>query len=215
MMRLITTAAGRGTSVFHLADAFGCQVLGIDLSEENVKAANDEATKRGVADHVRFRLAVGERLPFEDASVDAILCECAFCTFPDKRQAALEFARVLRPGGRLGLSDLIRTADPIPELEGLLSSIACIGDARPVASYVEILQPAGFRVDLIEDQAGALTEMVRQIQGRLLGAEIMVGLKRPNLPNGDFAGARQFAKAALDAICRGKLGYVVICATRG
>ena len=53
------------------------------------------------------------------------------CTFPNKQTAAGEFSRVLKPGGRLGLSDLTRTAGLLPELDGLLSWIACIGDARP------------------------------------------------------------------------------------
>jgi arsenite methyltransferase len=183
--RVLEVAAGRGTSAIYVADSFGCEVVGIDLSEENVAAANEEASKRGVAGRVQFRRADAERLPLEDGGFDAILCECAFCTFPDKNQAALEFARVLRPGGLLGLSDLTRTAKSLPELDGLLSWISCIGDAQPVASYVERLQRGGLRVQQIEDHAEALTAMVRLIQSRLLGAEIMVGLKKLNLPNID------------------------------
>jgi ubiquinone/menaquinone biosynthesis C-methylase UbiE len=56
---------------------------------------------------VSFQLADAERLPFDDC-FDAILYECAFCTFPDKRTAAQEFARVLKPSGRVGISDLTR-----------------------------------------------------------------------------------------------------------
>jgi SAM-dependent methyltransferase len=212
--KVLDVAAGRGTSAFYVADTFSCEVTGVDLSEENVSAANEEALKRGVAARVRFRLADAERLPFEDHSFDAILCECAFCTFPNKRHAGLEFARVLRPGARLGLSDLTRTADSISELDGLLSWIACIGDAQPVESYVETLRAAGFRIEYTEDHRAALIEMVRQIQGRLLGAEIMVVLKKLDLPNVDFSAAKKFAQVALDAVCNGKLGYGVICATR-
>ncbi len=212
--KVLDVAAGRGTSAFYIAETFGCEILGVDLSDHNVRIANEEALNRGVASRVCFKLADAEGLPFPECSFDAILCECAFCTFPNKRRAGLEFARVLRRGGRLGLSDLTRTAEPIPELDGLLSWIACIGDAQPVASYVETLQGAGLTVRDIEDQAEALTDMVRQIQGKLLGAEIMVGLKRLNLPSVDFSAAKRFAQAALNAVHNGKLGYAVICAVK-
>jgi ubiquinone/menaquinone biosynthesis C-methylase UbiE len=118
-------ASGRGTSAFHLAESFGCKVIGVDLSEENVGLATAEAAERGLAGQVSFQLGDAERLPFEDDSFDAILCECAFCTFPSKPVAAHEFYRVLKPGGQLGLSDLTRIETAIPGLEGLLSWIAC------------------------------------------------------------------------------------------
>ena len=54
---------------------------------------------------VRF-LGDAERLPLPDNTFDALVCECAFCTFPDKATAAAEFARVLRPGGRVGITDV-------------------------------------------------------------------------------------------------------------
>ena len=62
---------------------------------------------------------------------------------PNKRTAAAEFSRVRKPEGRLGFSDLTRTDNPLPELDGFLSWIACIGDAQTVESYIETLQRAG------------------------------------------------------------------------
>jgi ubiquinone/menaquinone biosynthesis C-methylase UbiE len=207
-------ASGRGTSAFHLAESFGCKVIGVDLSEENVGLATAEAAERGLAGQVSFQLGDAERLPFEDDSFDAILCECAFCTFPSKPVAAHEFYRVLKPGGQLGLSDLTRIETAIPGLEGLLSWIACVGDALPAERYVATLQQAGFHVSCTEDHSDALVEMVRQIQAKLLGAEIMAGLKKIDLPGVDFATGRQFAQAVLQATRSGALGYVVIAARK-
>lgn len=212
--RVLDVAAGRGTSAFYVAEAFGSEIVGVDFSEDNVKAANEDALRRGVANRVDFRLGDAEKLPFEDACFDAVLCECAFCTFPNKHTAAKEFARVLRPGGHMGLSDLTKTAGPLPEFEGLLSWIACIGDAQPVESYVETLQITGLSVAHVEDHSQALIEMVRQIQGKLLGAEIMDGLKRLDLPNVDLSTGKRFAQAALSAIKGGSLGYAVLCAVK-
>ena len=212
--RVLDVAAGRGTSAFHLAESFGCEVVGVDLSGDNVRLANEEASRRGLADRVNFQLADAERLPFEPDLFDSIVCECAFCTFPNKQTAAGEFFRVLKPGGSLALSDLTRTNAPLPELEGVLAWIACIGDAQPVASYVEILRGAGFKAQHIEDHGYALTHMVQQIQGKLLGVEIAAGLKKIDLPNVNLSDAKRFAQAALDSVRNGKLGYAVIVAAK-
>jgi ubiquinone/menaquinone biosynthesis C-methylase UbiE len=173
-----------------------------------------ETAQRGPAGQISFQLGDAERLPFGDETFDAIICECAFCTFPSKTIAALEFYRVLKPGGQLGLSDLTRTETTIPGLEGLLSWIACIGDALPAERYVAILQQAGLQVPLVEDYSDALIEMVQQIQARLLGAEVMAGLRKIDLPGVDFAAGRQFAHAALQATRSGALGYAVIAARK-
>src|SRR5258708_28107025 len=71
--RVLDVAAGRGTSAFHLAQWFGCEVVGVDLSEDNVKLATEEASTRGVANRVSFRLADAEKLPFDADTFDAIL----------------------------------------------------------------------------------------------------------------------------------------------
>jgi SAM-dependent methyltransferase len=212
--RVLDVAAGRGTSAFHLAQSFGCEVVGIDLSEANVKLATEEAVMRGVANRVTFQCADAEGLPFEAHTFDAILCECAFCTFPNKQTTAGGFFRVLKRGGRLGLSDLTKNAGPHPELAGLLSWIACIADAQPVESYKAALTRAGLTIEDVEDQSHALNEMVLQIRGKLLGAEIMAALKKIDPPNLSFSDARHFAQVALTALNDGKLGYVVIVAVK-
>ncbi len=211
---VLDVACGRGTSAFHLAEAFGCRVVGVDLSEENVGMATAEAERRNLSGEVRFQTGDAERLPFDENIFDSIICECAFCTFPSKQIAAKEFLRVLKPGGRLGFSDLTGPEEAIPELEGLLAWIACIGDALPLNGYAGILRTAGFHIENIEDHSRELTEMVLQIQGKLLGAEIMAALKKIDLPGIDFATGRRFARAALDATRQAKLGYAIISAKK-
>ena len=109
--RVLDVACGQGVSAIHIADAFGCEVVGIDYSNENVARANQSARKRGVYERVRFERGDSERLFFDDRSFDAIICECAFCTFPDKAAAAREFIRVLKQDGRVGLSDMSRAVE--------------------------------------------------------------------------------------------------------
>ncbi len=207
---LLDVASGKGTSAYAVAERFGCRVIGIDLSEANVAEANAQAVKRGLSDRVQFTLADAEELPFEPSGFDAILCECAFCTFPDKTKAASEFSRVLRAGGRVGISDLTRVPDPLPELDGLLAWIACIGDAQPLERYAAWLVGAGFCVEAGITRNDCLHKMVEQIRGKLLLADIMIGLKKLQLPGLDIRQAKEFATAAKRAIESKKLGYALL-----
>ena len=212
--RVLDVASGNGTSAFFLAEKFGCSVIGVDYGKHNVATANAAATERGVSSRVRFDQADAEQLPFVDSSFDAAICECAFCTFPDKPQAAREFARVLRPGGMVGISDLTRAGELSKELDGLLAWIACIADAQPIEEYVRCFRDAGLTPRTTETHENVLIDMVRQIQGKLLGVEIMAGLKKIDLPGLDLIAAKQMATAALAAIHKGQLGYTIIVSQR-
>jgi arsenite methyltransferase len=208
--RVLDVASGKGESAIFLAQRFGCRVVGVDFGSQNVKEASSKATETQVDHLVSFVEGDAERLDFPDAGFDAVICECAFCTFPDKRAAASEFARVLRPGGRVGMSDLTRSGPLPPDLDGLLAWIACIADARPVEEYAGYLEGAGLEVSTIEAHNNALAEMSRDVQGRLLGIELMVKLKKLDLPGADFEQAKQLARAAATAIEQGLLGYSLI-----
>src|SRR5260370_2093301 len=179
--RVLDIASGKGTSALFLAERFGCEVLGVDYGGQNVELANAAAASKRIATRVSFREGDAERLPVADSSFDAIICECAFCTFSDKPAAAREFARVLCSSGRVGLSDLTRGPDLPKELDGLLAWIACIANAQSVDSYIQYLSAADFRVEHTEQHDEALLEMVHQVRMKLLGAEIMMGLKKLDL----------------------------------
>ena len=142
-MRVLDVASGKGETAIFLAQRFGCKSPESILGRKTSSKRRREPMRPALAILVRFQQGDAEKLGFPDASFDAVLCECAFCTFPDKRLAAAEFARVLRPGGRVGLSDLTRLAQLPEELQGLLAWVACIADARPVEEYVSYLEAAG------------------------------------------------------------------------
>lgn len=211
---VLDVASGRGTSAVFLAEKFRCTVVGFDYGRQNVEMANAAAAERGLSSRVRFEQADAEQLPFPDASFDVVLCECAFCTFPDKAKTACEFARVLRQGGRVGISDLTRSTDLPKELESLLAWISCIADAQPLQKYVNWFSSAGFEPRTTEPHDEALREMVRQVQAKLLGAEVLVGLKKINLAGIDFTSAKQIAASALDVVQQGHLGYALITAEK-
>jgi ubiquinone/menaquinone biosynthesis C-methylase UbiE len=212
--RVLDVASGKGESAIFMAQSFGCEVIGIDFGRENVKDATSRASEAKITHLVSFRQGDAEKIDFPDTSFDAVICECAFCTFPDKPAAASEFARVLRPGGGVGLSDLTRSTTLPPELTGLLAWISCIADARPVEEYAAYLRSAGISGIEIEPHDEALAEMVRDIQGKLLGAELMSKLQKVDLEGVDFAQAKALARAAADAVRSKTLGYAVIVGRR-
>lgn len=212
--RVLDVASGRGTSSLYLAETFGCQVVGIDYSEDNILLAQAAAAQRGLTPRVTFLRGDAEHLPLPDAAFDAIVCECAFCTFPDKAAAAAEFFRVLAPGGQVGLTDLTKAPGSAAELQGLLAWIACIGDAQPAQRYESWLRAADFKITEQLDRSQCLVEMVRQVSGRLLLAEVMTGLRKLDLPGFDPVQAKQFLAAASKAIAQGELGYVLLIANK-
>jgi len=212
--RVLDVACGNGTAAIFLAKEFGCEVFGIDYGDQSVAAARSLAQSEHVDARVQFECGDAETLPFPDGSFDAVICECAFCTFPNKAVSAREFFRVLRRGGHVGISDLTRERVLPQELDGLLAWIACIGDAQTVEGYTHFLQDAGFSVDGIKQENDALEEMVNQIRIKLLGAEIMTGLNKLQLPGLDLGAAKKMAGSAMAAVKRGQLGYVLICGTK-
>jgi ubiquinone/menaquinone biosynthesis C-methylase UbiE len=189
-------------------------VVGVDYSRKNVEAANQEAKANDLCGKVVVQWADAEQLPFPDASFDAVICECALCTFPDKQAAIREFHRVLRPHGQVGISDLTRNGPLAPELSNLMSWIACIADAQSLSDYAALLSSAAFATCVTEQQNGALFEFVSQMRTRLLAAEVMVGLRKLPLPGFDFEAAKSVARHALEAVKKGNLGYAIIVASK-
>lgn len=205
-------ASGPGTSALHVAACTGCAVIGIDLAGANVEAATGEARRAGLGHLVRFVCADAEALPLADASVDGVLCECALCLFADKAAAAREFARILRPGARLALSDV--TAEPEclpPELRTLDAYVACLAGARPLDETAALIQAAGLRIERVEARDDALSDLFDRIEARLRIAHLLGG--------GPLAGlidrADVLLHAARNALAEHAIGYGIVVARRG
>ena len=210
---VLDAASGKGTSAMLIAQQFGCSVVGVDLSAQNVERAAAEVDRLGLAHRVRFEVGDAERLPLDEGSIDAVICECAFCTFPDKPAAAREFARVLKPGGRVGLSDITRAPGPPGELADLMAWIACLADARPADSYGAWLTAAGF-TNVVVERDDALAEMIRGIGTRLFATEVLAGLEKIDLAGIDLAAAKRVTRQALTAVAAHRLGYAIVCASK-
>lgn len=210
---VVDLACGRGTSAVHLASTVGCRVIGIDYSADNIATAQELAQANGVDALCTFVEGDAEFVPLEDASTDAVLCECALCTFPDKARALGEVGRVLRPGGRFGMTDVTSTGH-LPGLDGLLAWIACIADARSVDGYQQMLRHAGFRIDAVEDQGPALLRLIDTVRARTVIGAAVLSPATAQAAGWDLRQVQTLAAAAVSAVRAGGLGYALITATR-
>ena len=208
--RVVDVASGPGATASLLAAEYGVTVDGIDLGPAAVAAANAQGAQAGFGDRVVFRVGDAERLPLDDASVDAVVCECALCTFPDKEAATAEMARVLKPGGRVGITDVTLDLDRLdPELMSLAGWVACIADARPAADYCRYLERAGLELVLVEAHDDALARMIETIDDRLVAYQMV---EAPALAGIDVELVRRKVALAARAVADGIAGYSLLVA---
>jgi len=204
---VLDVASGTGTTALILAEEFGATVSGIDLGPGSVQEAQTNAAARNLP--VSFTLGDAESLPSADGAFDVVVCECAFCLFPNKATAASEFARVLRPGGRLALSDVVLDQERAdPRLRSVAGWVACLADARSAEAYATLLSEAGFEMGRIEHHDAALLDLLAQIDARLRIAK-MTGLAGDL----DLEKAFKLVDLATVAVAEQVAGYVTITAT--
>jgi SAM-dependent methyltransferase len=148
--RVLDVATGRGAVLFPAIERVGTtgEAVGVDLAEGMVKAANEEAERRGWGSRVRAMDA--EQLDFPDAAFDRVLCGFGIMFFPHLDQALGEFRRVLKPEGRLGVSTW--RVSQAEDLRVVLDELGLVGsnDQRPPGWITEpdvlarVLMNAGF-----------------------------------------------------------------------
>lgn len=181
---VLDVGCGDGVTAEHLAERFGLRVVGVDESAALVRQGRERCPG------LDLREGSAERLSLPDTSVDAVLAECVLSILDEPGAAVDEWARVLRPGGRLLVSDLFRRADP---------------DAAR-----RLLTERGFAVETWEDHSGVLARLVWDLAGS--GA---LGAREPAaaaFPPAAVASAHTPVPAALRA--GGGLGYYLCVARR-
>jgi len=212
---LLDVGSASGDSAMLAARELGVEAVGVEYGEEAVRAATERAAAEGFGKRVRFARGDAEQLPFESGSFDAVLCECSLCTFPDKQRAVAEFGRVLKPGGRLALTDVVADQAVLPvELSGALATVACVGGALRRAEYELLLESAGFVVSALESCDEDADLFARGIEERLRGARLLGLGPPPGAPLG-IEEAIEIVRLARDAIATGSLGYAILVATSG
>ncbi len=185
---VLDLGSGSGMDAFAVAELVGDRgaVDGVDITAEQLAKAQRLAGGRPV----RFHRARLEALPFADGAFDAVISNGVFNLSPDKARAFAEAARVLRPGGRLALSDVV-TDRPIAPLTACHADLwaACIAGAAPQAAYVDLIAAAGLElVTLRENPAYRFASKRAQHAGGRYGAHSVSLLARKPSAAGTLSG---------------------------
>jgi arsenite methyltransferase len=154
--RVLDLGSGAGFDAFLAARQVGPSgvVIGVDMTAEMVSKARANAIKLNAA-NVEFRLGEIEHLPVADASVDVIMSNCVINLSTDKPAVFREAYRVLAPGGRLAISDIVAVRDfPSSMREDLEAYAGCVSGAAPVSEVVRMLHDAGFENVTIDKRPG-------------------------------------------------------------
>ena len=144
---VLDLGSGAGMDCFLAAREVGPNgsVIGVDFTPAMIERAGENAAKLGL-DNVSFRLGDIETLPIDDSSVDVVMSNCVINLAPDKDAVFAEAFRVLRPGGRLAVSDIVLTRSATTEeKENMAMLTGCVSGSLPVDDYLEKVRHAGFR----------------------------------------------------------------------
>ncbi len=151
---VLDLGSGAGFDCFLAANRVGKggKVIGVDMTPEMLDKARENA-KKGGYDNVEFRLGEIENLPAADNSVDVVISNCVINLSPDKESVFGEAFRVLKPGGRLMVSDIVLTKElPKNVLDSIEAYVGCISGALLKGKYLDTIKKAGFRDVEVRDE---------------------------------------------------------------
>lgn len=172
---VLDLGSGGGIDVFFAANKVGEQgkVIGVDMTEEMVQTAVKNAEK-GNYTNVEFKLGEIENLPIENNSIDLILSNCVINLTPDKLITYQEAFRVLKPGGRILVSDLVTVGDLPDEVRSSFSAwSACIGGAVEKEEYIKTIKKAGFSgIEILESHYFSEPQMGPLLEGKILSIQV-------------------------------------------
>jgi arsenite methyltransferase len=169
---VLDLGSGAGFDCFLASNKVGPngKVIGVDMTEEMLACARANALKGGYK-NVEFRQGEIENLPVEDNTIDVIISNCVINLVPDKRRAFKEAFRVLKPGGRLMVSDIV-LLKKLPEFvkESVEAYVGCISGATMKDEYLDAIKSAGFMdVSVVDESIFSLDCVVNDpIGGKIL-----------------------------------------------
>ena len=152
---VVDFGSGGGIDCFIAAKAVGeqGQVIGVDMTSDMVDLARRNADSLGMT-NVTFHLTEMESTPIAADSVDVIISNCVINLAPDKDAVFREAYRILKPGGRMFISDMLLTA-PLPDyaLADMSNWVACLSGTEPQDVYLDRMRRAGFeRMEIVDDK---------------------------------------------------------------
>jgi SAM-dependent methyltransferase len=172
---VLDLGSGAGIDAFLAAKKVGerGRVIGVDMTEDMIKRGNALAEEHGYR-NVEFRLGEIERLPIEAGSVDVIISNCVINLSPDKPAVFREACRVLKPGGRLLVSDLVTAGELPGDVRASAAAWAdCLAGAMEREEYLAAIRGAGLtEVDIVSECPYEASGMDARLKGRIISVKV-------------------------------------------
>jgi ubiquinone/menaquinone biosynthesis C-methylase UbiE len=165
---VLDVGCGVGVTPCYIAKGHGCRVVGVDINEEMIERSRERASRENVTDLVTFRVADAQDLPFDDDLFDAVITESVTAFPEDKQKAVLEYTRVTKPGGYVGLNEGTWLKVPPPPEMVAWASQDLGANVKPLTSaeWVGLLDVAGLRDVVVKTYEINTQEEAKGILGR-------------------------------------------------
>jgi arsenite methyltransferase len=171
---VLDLGSGGGIDVFLAAKKVGARgkAIGVDMTEEMIRKATAIASKHGYK-NAEFRLGEIEKLPIEDSSVDIVISNCVINLSPDKETVFREAHRVLKPDGRIMISDLVTEGELPEEVRKSFDAWACcIAGALEKSEYLDTIRRAGFKNVKIISQSTFTIDVSQELKGQITSVQV-------------------------------------------
>jgi arsenite methyltransferase len=154
---VLDLGSGLGMEVILAAQMVGDRgkVIGLDMTPEMIDKASKNAERAGVEHIAEFRLGEMEEMPVDDESVDWIISNCVINLSPDKSRVFEEAYRVLKPSGKMLISDLVSSGLPEEVRKDLTSWAQCLGGTIAESEYLDLIMKAGFEEAVVVEKVDA------------------------------------------------------------
>lgn len=180
---VLDLGSGGGIDVFLAAKKVGAngKVIGVDMTKEMILKARATASKYGYK-NVEFRLGEIENLPIEDNSVDVVISNCVVNLSPDKEKVFREAYRVLKPNGRIMISDIVTEEElPLEVRKSFKAWAGCVAGALEKNQYLDTIKTTGFKNVKILSESTFTIDVSQELTGKITSVQVE-GYKKNAIP---------------------------------
>lgn len=171
---VLDLGSGGGMDVFLATKKVGPtgKVIGVDMTKAMIEKAEKTAAKYSYK-NVEFKLGEIENIPVEDNSVDVIISNCVINLSPDKKQVFKEAYRVLKPNGRMHVSDIVTEGKlPTKVLKNLDAWAACVSGAMEKKDYLKVIEEAGFKKVKVVSESSYEFDVSKDLKGKVTSLKV-------------------------------------------
>jgi arsenite methyltransferase len=207
---VLDAACGLGESSQFLAKEYGCKVFGVDLSRTLARTAS----KMHNGEDANYLVGDGEHLPLRENSFTAAISECSMCLMPESRNGLREIFLALKPGGRIGITDVVASGPLLPELEETLMRFLCVTSELSWSEYPALVEAEGFDQVEMTDQSSSLHELLEALRKRLFLAELLTAVGKLSIGRDQLNQGKHLVSLAKAAVDQRSLRYAMITAQK-